>query len=167
MDTTTASRVKWKSRALTVDDFIDKDSWAGRNKFPSWQKCICHPMAWRCPALSRFADPLSREKQRQRSRERARLRKKAGADLFDRVKRAFNCTCEYCGVQGDEGGIGGQRKGYPAGTRERIWSIDRIVPGGDYSDDNVTLACLPCNTGKQRRRPTKAVRSLADVEAFK
>lgn len=163
MSNISTSGVKGKTRALTVDDFLDKTVWAGRKRRDQPAKCVCRPFTGRrCPVDLQIAIFLDRERQRQKNRERSRLRKAAGPDFYDRVKRAFGYTCQYCGAVGNDVGVGPYRDGFPTGGR---WSIDRIDPGGIYEPANVTLACVPCNAGKQNRRLVGSVRSLADVEA--
>lgn len=68
---------------------------------------------------------------------------------------AFNCHCTYCGA-------GGDRVDGPDGSP---WQIDRIVAGGPYQPDNITLACRPCNARKGNRPAPPRTRSLADVES--
>ena len=66
-----------------------------------------------------------------------------------RIEESF-CVCEYCGLA-PWAGI----------------TIDRIVPGargGRYDPDNMTGACIRCNTQKCAKDFVGPVRSLADME---
>lgn len=74
--------------------------------------------------------------------------------LRRRVLAAFHLTCSYCKKAGDE-------KNGPDG---RSWTVDRIVAGGPYEAENVTLACHSCNSGKCDRPAPSGTLSLAEVE---
>jgi hypothetical protein len=63
-------------------------------------------------------------------------------DLRLLVIHAFCSTCQYCNKSGDE----------TLGPDNRRWHVDRVIPGskgGEYTPDNVTLACATCNVRKK------------------
>jgi len=87
-----------------------------------------------------------------------RIGNKCKPAFRQRVRNAFGDRCEYCGY------VYSAEKMYPWMT------VDCIVPkaaGGKYLPDNVTLACLFCNSHKGAGEFVGPVRSLAVMEAHK
>ena len=86
------------------------------------------------------------------------MRQKTGRKCQPNYRRAvisaFHGVCEYCGCSTGD---------YPN------WAtVDRIIPrtkGGGYFDDNVTLACLMCNSNKSDGDFIGPVRSLSVMRA--
>ena len=77
-------------------------------------------------------------------------KKKCPKSLRRRVFAAF-ARCEYCGRQ-------------PEGDGVRKPSVDRIAARGPYAADNVTMACLLCNSAKADKEFIGPVRTLEIME---
>jgi 5-methylcytosine-specific restriction endonuclease McrA len=80
-----------------------------------------------------------------------------------RVFDAFQDVCQYCGVVAVR-----VPPSFVKYAGINILTVDRIIPGargGRYRDDNVTAACLRCNSSKRTRDFIGPVRRLADFNS--
>lgn len=73
--------------------------------------------------------------------------------LREQVIERFQFVCSYCRGRGNS----------IVGPDGRKWHVDRIVPGGPYQPDNVTLSCSPCNSRKSDGVAPAGTRSLAQI----
>lgn len=67
--------------------------------------------------------------------------KECPPQLRREVIKAFLMECQYCNRHGDEAN----------GPDGKPWHVDRLIPasrGGNYSPENITLACGSCNRAK-------------------
>ena len=78
-------------------------------------------------------------------RKPVKARKVCPKSLRKRVFAAFH-VCEYCGTQP---------------TKVNYRTVDRIDALGAYAPENVTMACLRCNSLKGRMEYIGPVRSLS------
>ena len=77
--------------------------------------------------------------------------------LRKRVVKEFCATCEYCGWN--------EAQPWPG---YNCLTVDRIIPGnegGKYVPENVTLACLLCNSYRQNGLVYGPARPLSVMEA--
>lgn len=95
------------------------------------------PMSFVCPEVSDVP------------RKPAKARKACPKSLRKRVFAAFH-VCEYCGSEP---------------TEANYRTVDRIEALGAYVPENVTMACLQCNSIKGRMEYIGPTRSLAIREA--
>ena len=144
---------------LTVNDFIYGMAWDPPTKV---RLCNCTKRSNKCPANRTVSAWLWSHKQTEKARARGRMLAAHGGRkiLIARLKIAFAHTCQYCGARGDDKGVGADMGGFPL-----YWTIDRIRPDGDYSPQNITLACHGCNSAKQAKPLRRAVLSLEQAEA--
>lgn len=101
---------------------------------------------------------LSQRARRARERrERIDAQAKVRPSLKAETIKAFLATCSYCDRAGTE----------TADPDGQPWALDRIYPGkfgGEYTPENVTLACKRCNGVKGANWPLSQLpRSLAEV----
>lgn len=140
-------------------------TWSGAK--PKTYKCNCCA-GNRCPAYSRINWPLYQENKRLKAKASAREFARLGGKtaVRERLTRAFDYTCQYCGTKGDASGcIHPNVDATARSFRGAPWNIDRIDSTRGYTFDNITLACGYCNSSKSNRVLTRAVQSLADREA--
>ena len=82
-----------------------------------------------------------------------RFGNKCSPSFRRRVIAAFSGVCEFCGAK--------------TGSFPHWATVDRIVPrtkGGLYMPNNVTLACLMCNSNKADGEFIGPLRSLQVME---
>ena len=115
-----------------------------------------------CPAYDKISTWLCKEAKKRRSRDRGRMLRQHGGhkELMRRLKAVFGLRCQYCSATGTN-----EHPNNGTKHSRSLWSIDRIVPTGDYSPTNITLACSICNNSKQTKPLLRPVRCLAEAEA--
>jgi hypothetical protein len=96
-------------------------------------------------------------------RRKSKARRHCSTELREKVRAAFDFTCQRCGFRCAPGEVT-NHKGRIVDVS--FLTVDRILPGskgGQYTEDNVTLACRDCNSRRRDKlEPVGASLAMRD-----